>query len=145
MKSKKGFIILALMLAGVLVFAAAASAEIEVWHPVNQVEVGWDAVTQTVDGAEITTGSVEYDVRAAGIDRSSPQVLWRGPETAATVTLPAEGKFLLGVKAYRVVDGEDVSESEISWSDDASVVKAGLPFGVIHYRPLAPATGFGKE
>jgi hypothetical protein len=55
-----------------------------------------------------------------------------------------EGRYFLGVKAVRTVDGSVVSESAISWSDDAAATNSN-PFGVQFYKVPNPPGGLGTK
>ena len=133
---------LTIVLAILFFFVGMAYAAVT-WHTTNQFTVQWDAVSTTADGGAIT-GTVEYEVFIANAvtdpNKANPVSVWRGPETQATLTLNTEGQYMIGVKAIGVVDGSDVSESTMAWSDDPAATN-NATFGVKHF--FAPASPGG--
>jgi len=115
------------------------------WHVADGVSVKWDAVTTDAAGNPFAEGGIEYAVYSARIDKVDPMLLWRGPETQAALTLMQQGRFLLGIKSILVVDGKDVAESDMAWSDDPEIVADGAVFGVMFFTAPAKPGGFGKQ
>jgi hypothetical protein len=91
---------------------------------------------------DITEGTIEYQVFQGKLDKSDIKPLWRGPETHTVLSLAQEGRLLLGIKSILVVDGQDVSESEIAWTDDPEIVYQGQIFGIIYFLPPKRVSGF---
>ena len=118
-----------ILLASFLFFG---QAEAITWHTANQTTVSWDAVV-------VASGVVQYEVFAADNvtdpDKDSPISLWRGSELVTTVTLPAEGEYIIGVKTWRIIDATTELESVIGWSDDPLIVGgAENVFGIKFYE-----------
>lgn len=115
----------------------------QTWHPTNQVTVAWNAV-ELPAGA---SGSIAYDVYTVGAtaDKSTATRVARATTTQLTIGFANEGKYFVGVRSVRIVDGVDVSFSDsTSWSDNPAVVAAGT-FGVVYYIPPAAVGGLRKE
>lgn len=130
---------------GLYMFNSEAMAAPSVWQTADSYKFAWDPVTKTVDNMPIDPTKVEYIVYIADEQRQNPILKYRGTGTSTTITFDQEGKFLLGVKAVRVENGNDVAESAIQWSDDPAAAQGGVTFGVIYYAaPEAPG-GLRKE
>lgn len=131
-----------LMIAMVAVLSLAAlsmKANAITWKVANQVTVAWDAVTTLTDGTLIPAGStVQYQIYAR-VDPAGTAVASGSPLTVlqALVTFAVEGFYDIGVKAQRLVGGQVVSESVISWSNDPLFAQGGNAFGVQYYLPPA--------
>jgi hypothetical protein len=121
-----------------------ATAEVISWHTANQVTVGWDAVTTNVDG-EPVTGTIEYAVFIAAQDKADPVQLWRGADTSTVLTLTVQGHFLLGIKSYLMVDGQQTAESDYGWTDDPEIVAGGNTFGLMFFKAPARVTGLNLQ
>ena len=138
-------ILLASALAFLVLGAAVCNrAEAQTWHSTNQITIAWDAVTQTVEGNPIPPAEVSYDLFVSNAitdpDKSNPsQIAEDVLPTQYTVTLNVEGKFFIGVRAARTVEGERESESTICWSDNGECTP--VPFGLRRYAPPAGVTG----
>jgi len=108
------------------------------WHTANQSTVGWNEVTTMGNGNPIPDGSViTYQTYLAN-SVTDPNKLNPADTGIVTVnekiyTLNAEGKFYVGVKALRNVDGEVLESSTIAWSDIAEFCKDGITFGLRYY------------
>ena len=128
-----------------VIFLLAASAYAMTWHVSNQWNVKWDAVTQDSEGNPIPAENIEYSIIYALEDKADTQEAWRGPETQATITLDIQGQYLLGVIAHRMHEGEEVTKSDVAWSDDiASVGPAGI-WGIMRFLPPQKVSGFGRD
>ena len=107
---------------------ARADEPPEAWAVANQTTVAWDAV-------EVDAGAVRYAVYLQRTDLSGAVLVGDAVEaggtgeTRYTVTLPAYGACLVGVRSVWIVDGERVAESEIGWSNGPAIATAGT-FGV---------------
>ena len=108
---KKLFGIIALLIVFV---AAPVWAQDVVWHNANQVTVGWDAVTQDIDGDPIT--GVTYEVLLANADtdpsKTNPVVVAETDLLEATLTM-TKGRYFVGVRAVYL----DMM-SGINWGDE---------------------------
>ena len=113
-----------------LTVALSWRVEAQEWKTANQVTVLWDPVT-------VATGTVSYKTyyRPAS---SGPEVFTYVStitEVQATITFTLEGRYFLGVRSVRNVDGIEVESSTISWSDNPLVCAGGVTFGVQYYIP----------
>jgi hypothetical protein len=101
----------------------------------NQITIEWDAVTDT--------GAISYEVYFAPYPVADPQnvdTLTFVEETAlleSTVTFATEGKYAVGVRTKKVIDGETLF-SEVNWSYENGV-NTPNPFIVGFFTPpVAP-------
>ena len=101
----------------------------------NQVTVAWDPV--------IDSGAISYEVYISPypvVDTLDPGAHTLVLETAATeavVTFQAEGKYAVGVRTKKLIDGEELY-SEINWSYENGAMTPN-PFIVGYYTgPAAP-------
>jgi hypothetical protein len=130
---RKWFMI-ALMITLMLLVANAAPAQ--QWTTANQVTVSWDPVTTNIDGQPIT-GTVTYKTYSKPELGTIETLVGTVSETKSTITFTAEGRYFLGVKSVRNVDGVEIESSRIAWSNVASDCQNGVTFGVQFYK--APA------
>ena len=116
------------------------------WKTLRSAKVAWDAVTQDIDGNALpATDTIKYEVILSNqLDKEQTSILWTGPETTTTITLTAEGKFYLGVRAVRFRADEKIGQSEISWSDDPEAT-GGTPFGLVYFIIPNKPTGVKLE
>jgi hypothetical protein len=131
----------AVLLAVLMVLAFAAMAEAQTVVTANQVTVAWDAVSP------IEAGDVmSYEVFRARLplsgDRQNPaahEKLGSTPSLQYTVTFNAEGRYIIGVRTVRNVNGTGTfTYSDINWSDDNGE-GTPVPFVIEFYvRPGAP-------
>ena len=122
---------------------ACTDAEAQTWHTTNQTTVGWTEPTEMADGsANPADLLLEYVVYLSNAvtdpSKANPVQVARVPDLTALITLNVEGKFFVGLKAVRIVDGEDVTESDMIWSDNPQHVLNGETFGIRYF--LAPGT-----
>ncbi len=111
-------------------------AAVNTWIPSNSKILGWDEVLTLSNGYPIPVDSSIYYKVYYKLESATTQV-----EVTATtnnqymVTVPAEGRYLLGVKAIRIniSTGAIIGESTISWSDDPLVCLDGNTFGLSNY------------
>lgn len=122
-----------------------SAAEAQVWYPTAQGTFGWDAVTTLGDGSPIPAGStVAYQPYVRMSSVSTPTKVG-DPVTATQRTITfSEGAWLVGVAALRYDSGAVVSESEISWSDNAAVCQGGVTFGFRNWLPPAAPIGLRR-
>ena len=123
-----------LLLIAFLVFGLAFVVSAQVWHPVNQVTVGWDA-------ANLATS---YKVFIKAVDGTIEKEVGATADLTCTVTFQDEGRYFLGVQSVREVDGE-IFHSEISWSDNPEVCSGSQSFGAIYYELPDGAMGLKVE
>jgi len=120
----------------VLFFAGTANALD--WHTANQSTVGWGEVTTVGNGNPIPAGStITYQTYLAN-SVTDPDKLNPADTGIVTInekiyTLNTEGKFYVGAKSLRNVDGEILESSTIAWSDIAEFCKDGITFGLRYY------------
>lgn len=128
-----------LFLALYLVSAMVLTVNAQTWHTTNQATVAWDAVT-------VPSGTVEYVLYLNNAitdpDKTNPAEIARVSATEYTFTLNTEGRYFIGAKSVRVVDGVDVSESEIVYTDNPEVCLDGNDFGVQYFELPAAPSGF---
>ena len=118
----------------ILVFAIlilATSVQAQTWWTANQVTVAWDAVAKIQP-----TDTIKYQTYYR-TDLVSLGTALGGEveQTQATLTMPTEGKFWLGVETLRYVAGEAIpfrSERK-AWSNIAEDCGPAGPFGVQHF------------
>ena len=119
------------------------------WHTANQVTLGWDAVTQLVDGTAIPEGEiVKYKVWIKNaITGGDPVELVETTDLEFTLTIGSEGKYFLGVQALRYQsDGETlIGESIICWSDVPECCGGNIAFGVQFFNLPASPGGLGLK
>ena len=134
--------LLVIMLTFALVLSVFHLSGAQEWKTLNKAQVSWDAVTQDIDGKPLpATDTIKYEVILAdSVNKENIKVLWTGPEVTALITLTAEGKYFLGVRALRYQGEEKIGESEISWSDDPAATN-GSPFGVVYFILPKKPTG----
>lgn len=133
-----GFIIFCVLFI-TFVFSALVCAQ--TYYPADSLTVAWDAVT-------VPAGStVEYAVYS----RQTSQGVGEG-QLKTTVQIPnavvqftSEGRYFVGVKAIRKVGGQEVSSSEISWSDTGTNCQGGVTFGAIYYSAPSAPKGLRKQ
>lgn len=96
-------------------------------YAVNSAVVEWDAPTTMDNGTPIPAGEVvSYEYGIAPLSsRAVFVVQGTGTATQGTVTAPAEGSWLVGVRTVRVV-GEYRALSPILWSDDPANPEGGF-------------------
>ncbi|UCE05511.1 MAG: hypothetical protein JSW07_18165 [bacterium] len=92
--------------------------------------IQWDAVTALVDGSPIPAGeTVQYQIFLgphpipAGQDPNDASLytlLGSTTETIFTINFPAEGVYIAGVRAVRIMDSVE-NYSSISWSTNHAV------------------------
>ena len=117
-----------------LIAVPIAYSAVDNWYPANQRTVAWDAVTTLEDGTPLPEGStVSYEVFYAKEDKTGQMSLGITSATSFTVTLPAEGKYIIGVQAIRNIVGVDPIRSTMAWSDDPTKCQNGATFGIIFY------------
>ena len=133
---RKWMTAISFLIALVLIFGLATGLFAQQWTTANQITVSWDPVTTNVDGQPIT-GTVSYKTYF------KPELgtieTFHGTVTAtqATITFQAEGRFFLGVRSVRNIDGVEIDSSRIAWSNNAADCSSGVTFGVQYYK--APA------
>lgn len=140
------------ILLSVLLAPVVAVAAPDKYHVADSVTVTWDAVTTQGDGTALSAdGAIEYEIFYAPMDRSNPVSIWRGPETTATISLPAQGKYLLGIQTILVVEQTDANRSPFGWTDDPEIVGdtdgdgVGDTWGLMWFMPPGQAKGFIKQ
>jgi len=133
-------------------FSIPAFAEIS-WQPANQATVSWNAVAKTSEGTDIPPeDTVKYKLYAvkSGDDLANAVEIGETDQLRYVITFEDEGRWLVGVSAYRVPTGSsdpdtDIRESSITWSNSVDIAAVPVPFGVIYFAAPAPVAGFGLE
>ena len=133
-----------------LLITPALSQEID-WTVANEITVGWDEVTTTVEGNAVPEEDlIKYElflVDANSTTRFSDRILVGETELLRyTYTFPSEGKWIAGVRAVRVIADypDQISTSIISWSDGDHVGEAGK-FGFLYFVAPIRVSGFGPK
>ena len=130
-----------------LILVAVPAMAIDQWLPMDQIKIAWDPVTTLGDGTAITPdlGTVEYEVVYAPESKENPKPIWNGDQTTATVSIPENGNWLIGIRTHLKVNGTVVSNSLYGWSDDPEIVSPeGGTFGILRYAPPKTITGLMK-
>lgn len=104
---------------------------------VNSAVIAWDAVTKLADGTPVPVGEVvKYEVlRARPAAKASAVVVGETAALEYVISFPAEGDWVVGVRAVRTVGTERIV-SDINWSDVSGIPS---PFVLRYYRgPAVP-------
>ena len=133
---------------GIIALLTTSAFAVE-WTTANQSTVGWDAVTQNVDGEPFPEGdTIEYDVflvKESSTDRNADKIK-KGTtaDLQYVFTFDQEGRWLAGLQAVRTpaASPEDIKRSAIIWSDSIDVTFVPVPFGFIYF---ANPGGFGPK
>jgi hypothetical protein len=128
---KKCFI--TLLLVTIITLCGLTPGIAQVWKPGNSIDVGWDAVTSP-------SGTITYNLYYKPVAGGSQTFVAEVSTTQATITIPIEGKFILGVSTKRTV-GADSVESSISWSDNPAVTFQAQTFGILYLNPASAPVG----
>jgi hypothetical protein len=138
---KKIFLIIAL--AFTVMFASLAHAQIN-WHTANQGTFQWDAVV--ADGGNPAGTHVEYRVSIIDSITDVATVFETTTATQSTVTLPAPGRYWVGVHALLTDDGsgEVLKESEFARSNLPEYCLNGETFGFQMWPGLSAPTGMNE-
>lgn len=117
------------------------------WHTANELTLAWSPVTKNNQGESISD-VIHYEiaiVSASSVDRNKDKVIIGSTEaTQHQIEFNEEGRFILGVRAVRIIEGEALSTSTWAWSDDPSAAKEGRVFGGQFFFPLASPQGMQK-
>lgn len=134
---KKVLLTLALV---VLLFAAPAFGQVE-WVTANQVTIGWDAVTDAGGGPIPSGDTVLYRVYIKDLKTDAESMVGETDTLTYTITFISEGRYIAGVQAIRVPEGEtQMLPSTITWSNSTDAVAVPNPFAFVYYEnPLSPA------
>ena len=121
------FVILAIFLSSIIVSA-------QVWHPTNQVTLGWAAANK----------ATSYKVFTKSVDGTNIVEVGVTSDLTYTITFQNEGRYFLGVQSVREIDRETF-HSEISWSDNPEVCFNAESFGAVYYEPPDATIGLKVE
>lgn len=119
--------ILCLTFLAILLMTGSALAE--KWTTANQITVAWDPIT-------VSSGIVSYKIYYKPISVPTPETMYaeKVADTQITMTFANEGRYYVGVRSVRTVDGIDLEASTISWSNDPLAVLNGETFGIQYYN-----------
>ena len=110
-----------------LVFSGIAIAETN-WHTANQTTVGI-----VHDLAGIPADQIKYNVYLANSEtdpnKENPSKIGVADTNEYLITLNTEGRFFVGVSAFRIIDGKEIA-SDIYWETDF-----GLQYFVVPLKP----------
>lgn len=124
----------------VLIISLFASfAVAQNWHTANQTTVGWDQVTQDTNGDPIDPAEISYRVyisKATNPDRTDAIKLGDTTDLTYLVTLTVDGCYFVGVSSVRTVDGSEVNESALNWSNQPE-----YDWGLCYYRGFPAPVG----
>jgi hypothetical protein len=140
------------IVAMIIVLVLQGFAYADFWYPANQSTLGWDheAAVTLPDGTVVTIPQQELSYQvfrtlATAPDKDQPEFLGPTPEKTFLVRFAEEGRYLLGVRAVRTIEGvEKPVVSTISWSDDPAQTHDS-PFGVEFFVPPAAPVGVRAE
>lgn len=137
--ASKIFLIGMVVMLGVLVGEPGAQNVVTA----DSVVVAWDAVSPPVDSAgQPYAGVMKYQLYVRrDTPGTAPEKLGSVNVATSTVTMPSPGKWWVGVSAFFTFSafGNEVRESNISWSDNPAAVQNGQTFVVIYLpSPAAP-------
>jgi len=114
------------------------------WITANQVTVSWDYndTSDLKEGERLIYRVVMADI-VVDPDKANPALVGETLENTLVITMTERGQYRAGVKAvFQINIGdtwEDVAESLIAWSDDPTVTKDGIIFGIRFYpSPAIP-------
>jgi len=115
----------------------AVSVQAITWITANQATVQWDAVTVDENGQSIdpATYRVDYECFLTDPGHANTVGVGRFTEAQAIATLTQEGEFIFGCKAVKVrlSDSADISESQVSWTDNPEMCLNDSPFGLRYF------------
>lgn len=100
-------------------------------HYVNQISVAWDPVS--------STGEITYEVFYSSypvvdpLDFDAHVLVVETPTPTAVITFSEEGKYAIGVRTKKVIDGE-ILYSDMNWSYENGLSTPN-PFIVVYYVP----------
>lgn len=114
------------------------------WRVANQITFEWTAPTEldnenddlipAGDTLEYEIYCIKFDTDKATIDLANPQLIVTENEATVTFNL-GEGKYIVGVRAIRIPEGESERiPSSVVWSDDPASVAAET-FGGKFWHP----------
>jgi hypothetical protein len=129
---------LLIILISVFIALPAVGAD---WINTNQATVAWDAVAYDLDTSAGETLIYKTYLANAKTDpeKVSPAFIGETAELSYQFTFTEKGSYFVGLQSVVRVDGEDVAESAIGWSDDPTFAQAGATFGLRFYpAPVAP-------
>lgn len=128
----------------VVVLLMPAELVAQTWYPANQKTIAWDAVTTMTSGGTVPSGdTVKYQVWTKRGAEAPVKAGYEITATQAVVTLPSEGRFLVGAQAVRYPAGETIGQpSAVTWSDSADVVAVPSPFGLFFFQAAANVKNF---
>jgi hypothetical protein len=134
-----------LIIISILLTASLSNAQ--TWWTANQVTVAWDAVAPPKDAQGVDLpGVIKYQTYYR-TDLVSLGTILGGEveQPQATVTVPGEGRFWLGVETVRYVDGQPTPfrSTRKAWSNVAEDCGPDGPFGVMFF--IAPGSPGGLK
>lgn len=118
----------------IAVFLMASVAYGQTWHLTNQITMAWD----------VADNATSYKMYTKHSDSSNVVEVGTTLLLSYTYTFINEGRYFLGVKSIREVDGE-MFTSIISWSDNPDVCMNAEIFGAVFYEPPEVAVGLRIE
>ena len=131
---------LSIIVALIFLMVFAPVAAFAKWITANQVTVSWDANdTSQLEEGERLMYRVYLSNTVTDPDKANPAIVGDTADTKMVLTLANKGRYMAGVQAVLQVLGDDgttweeVGVSPISWSDDPTVTKDGVVFGIRFY------------
>lgn len=124
------FVLVALFL---FVFALEKAMAMD-WMSVNQSTIAWDPSTLEGGGAVPDGDQLLYRVYTRPLGSTEQTMVGETADTKFTVTFSTEGRFVVGVQAVRIPQGETTEYvSRITWSDAEDITYVPDPFGIVYY------------
>jgi len=109
------------------------------WYNTNQATVAWDPTVYQLDAGETIVYRTYLANAKTDPDKANPALIGETAALEYQFTFTEKGNYFVGVQSVIKVDGEDVSESTIGWSDDPLFAAGGATFGLRFYpAPDAP-------
>lgn len=130
----------------VIVMLTLPSVAMARYVTANQVTVGWDAVTYTLESTERLVYEVAVFNNATDPGKENPIAVYENVEdTQFLVTMLTKGFYAIGVRSVVQVMLEgawiNAAESEYAYSDVAENVKDGEIFILLYYPAPDSPTG----
>ena len=113
----------------------------------NKAKISWEAVTTLESGEVLPQGSVikymVYTMNQSSINQEIKEVPYSstfdGSQTSCIITFTEEGKYIIGIKALRIINSSTTCESKIAWSND-EVATNNKTFGVQYFSSPSSVT-----
>ena len=126
-------------------FILTSPAAADEWRQANQTTVAWDHDRNVGDTPGAGVAFNNYIIHESlAADEANKMLVGTTTDLSFTHTFTGEGKFRHGISAVKVVDGEQVAESQIAWSNNPADCLDGATFGTMYYIPPAVPANLHK-